>query len=218
MSEPKPQPRLLCFLDAMCSWCYGFSPVMDKIADHFGDRLEYFTFSGGLRPFNKEPMAPEMREKLAATYEKIGEITGQPFTTARLMDPDFIYDTEPASRAIVAMRHLTDGEDYSYYLTIQRAFYAQGEDITQDDVLAGYAARFEIPKETFLETFRSEKIREATMSDFRVAQNFGITGFPTLVLHRLDGKNPQAMLLVGQGYAAAEEMIERIEAALVADV
>lgn len=218
MSDPKPQPRLLCFLDAMCSWCYGFSPVMDKIADHFGDKLEYFTFSGGLRPFNKEPMAPEMREKLADTYKHIGEITGQPFTTARLKDPDFIYDTEPASRAIVTMRYLTDGEDYSYYLTIQRAFYAQGEDITKDDVLAAYAARFEIPKETFLEAFRSEKIREATLSDFRVAQKFGITGFPTLVLHRLESQNPEAMLLVGHGYAPAEDIIERIEAALVAEV
>jgi hypothetical protein len=39
-----------------------------------------------------------------------------------------------------------------------------------------------------------------------------------LVLHRLDGQNPQAMLLVGQGYAPIEDMIERIEAALVAEV
>lgn len=219
MSEPRPQPRLLCFLDAMCSWCYGFSPVMDKIVEHFGERLEYFTFSGGLRPFTKEPMAQDLREKLAETYQKISEITGQPFASqARLMDPGFIYDTEPASRAIVAMRFLTQGMDYNYYLTIQRAFYAHGDDITQEDVLAAHAERFGVTAEAFLEAFRSEKVREATMSDFRVAQKFGITGFPTLVLHRLDGQNPQAMLLVGQGYAPAEDMIERIEAALVAEV
>jgi putative protein-disulfide isomerase len=219
MSEPKPQPRLLCFLDAMCSWCYGFSPVMEKIAEHFGGRLEYFTFSGGLRPFNTEPMAPEMRAKLAQIYQRIGEVSGQPFTsTPRSMDPDFIYDTEPASRAIVTMRFLKPEQDYSYYLTIQQAFYAYGDDITQEEVLAAYAERFDVPQETFLEAFRSEKIREATMSDFRVAQKFGITGFPTLVLHRLDGQNPQAMLLVGQGYAPIEDMIERIEAALVAEV
>lgn len=211
------KPRLLCFLDAMCSWCYGFSPVMNGIAEHFGERLEYLTFSGGLRPFNTEPMAQEMRDKLAATYAQIAEMTGQTFTTTRVMDPKFIYDTEPASRAIVTMRQLSSGQDFSYYLTIQKAFYALGEDITHEDVLAAYAEKFGVAHEAFREVFRSDAIREATLSDFRVAQNFNITGFPTLVVHRTDGKNPNALMLVGQGYAPLAEMVERIEAALTAD-
>ncbi|MGL5447684.1 MAG: DsbA family protein [Rhabdaerophilum sp.] len=212
------KPRLLCFLDAMCSWCYGFSPVMNGIAEHFGERVEYLTFSGGLRPFNKEPMAQEMRDKLAATYDHISKMTGQEFTTTRLMDPKFIYDTEPASRAIVAIRQLSQGQDFSYYLSIQKAFYAYGEDITSEDMLARHAETFGIAHEVFREVFRSDAIKEATLSDFRVAQNFNITGFPTIVVHRTDGKNPNALMLVGQGYSPLNEMVERIEAALTADV
>ncbi len=218
MSEAATQPRLLCFFDAMCSWCYGFAPEMDKIATHFGERLEYLTFTGGLRPFNREPVSDDMREKLLKAYRKIEEITGQPFDRERMVDPDFIYDTEPASRAIVTMRHASPGADYSYYLTIQQAFYARGEDITKEEVLAGYAEAFGVNSETFLELFRSEPIKQAVLNDFGVAKQFGIEGFPTLVLHRTDGKNPNALLLVGQGYASAEDMIERIEAGLQADV
>lgn len=214
----RPVPRLLCFLDCMCSWCYGFTPVMEAIRTHFEGDLEYLLFTGGLRPFNTEPMAPEMRAKLAATYEKIGTITGQSFVTTRLMDPDFIYDTEPASRAIVTMRHLAPAEDYSFYMTIQRAFYGQGADITREDVLASHASLFGISEADFLEAFRSEAMKQATLADFEVAKRLDIQGFPTLILHRTDGENPNALLLVGQGYAPAGEAIERIEAGLAADV
>jgi putative protein-disulfide isomerase len=214
----QPTPRLLAFLDCMCSWCYGFSPVMEAIRGHFGDRIEYLLFTGGLRPYNTEPMSQEMRNKLAATYERIGTITGQSFVTTRLMDPDFIYDTEPASRAIVTMRHLKPGDDYSYYLTIQRAFYARGENITRDDVLAEHAAPFGIEREAFLEAFHSEAMKQAVVNDFQIAKRFEIDGFPTLLLHRTDGQNPNALLMVGQGYCPAAEAIERIEAGLAAAV
>lgn len=221
-NDAEPQggrPRLLAFLDCMCSWCYGFTPVMDELRGHFGDRLDHLLFSGGLRPFNREPMAEAMREKLASVYARIGEISGQPFAAMpRSMDPDFIYDTEPASRAIVTMRHAAPGADYAYYRAIQQAFYARAEDITREEVLAAHAAPFGVEREAFLDLFRSEPIRQAVLADFGVAKQFDITGFPTLVLHRMDGKNPNALLLVGQGYAPAAEMIERIEAGLAAYV
>jgi len=218
MSEAAPQPRLLCFFDAMCSWCYGFAPQMDKIANHFGNRLEYLTFTGGLRPFNREPVSDEMRDKLLETWRRIEELTGQPFGGELMLDQDFIYDTEPASRAIVTMRHAQPSQDYSYYLTIQKAFYERGEDITREDTLAGYASVFGVPAERFQELFHSEAIKQAVLNDFGVAKQFGIEGFPTLILHRTDGKNPHAMLLVGQGYTPGLEMIQRIEAGLAADV
>ncbi len=218
MTEAVPQPRLLCFFDAMCSWCYGFAPVMEKVAGHFGNRLEYLTFTGGLRPFNREPVSDEMRDKLLGVYKHIEEVTGQPFGGDLMLDQDFIYDTEPASRAIVTMRHAQPGYDYSYYLTIQKAFYERGEDITREDVLAGYASVFGVPTERFQELFHSEAIKQAVLNDFAVAKQFGIEGFPTLILHRMDGKNPNTLLLVGQGYAPAEDMIQRIEAGLTAEV
>ena len=211
-------PRLLAFLDCMCSWCYGFSPVMEAIRSHFGERLDHLLFTGGLRPFNTEPMAPAMRQKLAGVYQRIGGITGQPFVTTRLMDPDFIYDTEPASRAIVTMRHLTPGEDYSYYLTIQRAFYARGEDITRDEVLAAHATGFGITEDAFLDAFRSEAMKQAVLGDFQVAKRLEIEGFPTLVLHRMDSANPNALILVGSGYSPADDAIARIEEGLAAEV
>jgi multidrug efflux pump subunit AcrA (membrane-fusion protein) len=119
---------------------------------------------------------------------------------------------------IVTMRHAQPSQDYSYYLTIQKAFYERGENITREDVLAGYASLFGVPVERFQELFHSEAIKQAVLNDFGVAKQFGIEGFPTLILHRTDAQNPNALLLVGQGYAPAQDMIQHIEAGLTADL
>jgi putative protein-disulfide isomerase len=207
-------PRLLAFIDTMCSWCYGFAPQMAVIRNHYGARLDHLTFSGGLRPFTKEPMDAKKRSFLTDTYDKIGSITGQPFVHTRILDPDFIYDTEPASRAVVTMRHLVPGEDHAYQVAIQSAFYAQGQDITKPEILASFAPAFGPTRDEFLEAFASEAMREATLNDFRVAQKFGIDGFPTLILHRVSPEGENQLLLVCKGFALASDVIERIDAGL----
>ena len=52
-------PRLYYFADPMCSWCYGFAPVMDKVRKAFGAQFDIRLVMGGLRPGKlAEPMTP----------------------------------------------------------------------------------------------------------------------------------------------------------------
>ena len=208
------RPRLLYFADAMCSWCYGFAPEMSAILKVMEGRIDLLLFSGGLRPFNKEPMTPKLREYLGATYARIGEMTGQRFAKGVMHQDDFIYDTEPASRAVVTMRTLSPGSEYQYMLEIQRAFYAGGEDIRQPDVLADYAETFDISRARFLEAFASEPMQHGALSDFQVAKKFGIDGFPSIILHRQSPKGKDDLILIAKGYGKANEIAQRLEAAL----
>ncbi len=34
------KPLMLYFADPMCSWCWGFSPVIDRVESEFGDRFD----------------------------------------------------------------------------------------------------------------------------------------------------------------------------------
>lgn len=208
------KPRLLYFADAMCSWCYGFAPQMAAIRAHFADELDHLTFSGGLRPFTTEPMAAQKQAGLRAIYDQIASVTGQAFRQPKSMEPGFIYDSEPASRGIVTMRHLEPGLDYPFMLSIQQAFYDEGADITKAEVLVEHAARLGVEKTRFIEAFASEEMKEATLTDFRVAQQLRVDGFPTLILHRLAEDGQNQLMLVGKGYAEAGEVIERVRAAL----
>ncbi|HRE21521.1 MAG TPA: DsbA family protein [Rhabdaerophilum sp.] len=208
------RPRLLYFADTMCSWCYGFAPEMATVLEVMGDRAEMILFSGGLRPFQKEPMPPDLREKLRGAYERIASITGRSFAPAWFSRPDFVYDSEPASRAVVTMRHLAPGREYAFMSVIQKAFYADGEDITQATVLARHAPAFGVSETDFLAAFESEAMKNDTLGDFRVAQQFGVSGFPTLVLHRAGEDGRDEFVLIAQGYSKAAAVIERLEAGI----
>ena len=48
------KPVLIYCYDAYCGWCYGFSPVVKKIADNYKSRLHIEVLSGGMI-INDEP-------------------------------------------------------------------------------------------------------------------------------------------------------------------
>lgn len=43
-------PRLYYFADPMCSWCYGFAPVIDKIRKVFGTQFDIRLVMGDYAP------------------------------------------------------------------------------------------------------------------------------------------------------------------------
>ena len=69
------------------------------------------------------------------------EASGQPFDFRFFERKAFVYDTEPASRAVVVMRRAGLTELLAFLHRIQAAFYAENSDVTDEQVLAGIAAQ-----------------------------------------------------------------------------
>ena len=78
-AEGGAEKHLLYVADPMCSWCYGFAPVIADIADHFGDRLPVQLMMGGLRAGNPKPMTPAGKSTIAGHWQKVEQASGQPF-------------------------------------------------------------------------------------------------------------------------------------------
>ena len=51
--------HLIYFADPMCSWCYGFWPVIAAVQAAFGETLPIRLVMGGLRPGTTEVMTEE---------------------------------------------------------------------------------------------------------------------------------------------------------------
>jgi putative protein-disulfide isomerase len=142
------QTRLVYFADPMCSWCYGFSPVIAALADRFEDRLPLDVVMGGLRAGNTEPMRGKDKEFIRSAWMRVGAATGQPFDMAFFDREGFVYDTEPACRAVVTARRLMPRMALPFMARIQQAFYAENRDMTAADEIAGVAeeAGFDHPR------------------------------------------------------------------------
>ncbi len=198
--------HLLYIADPMCSWCYGFAPVIGAIAAHFGDRLPVRIMVGGLRAGNTRAMAASDKEYISNAWTRVNAATGQPFNHAFFARDGFVYDTEPACRAIVAMRTLHPEKTLAFKAAISVAFYVENRDTTSGDVLADIAAESDVDRQAFLETFHLADIRNETTRDFLTAKDMGVEGFPCLLV----GKDNQ-YATVTNGYRAVDGMVEALD-------
>jgi len=98
--------RFIYFADPMCSWCYGFAPVIWALAERFEGRMDVQLVMGGLRAGNTAPMREEDRAYIRDAWARVHAASGQPFDFSFHEREAFVYDTEPACRAVVAVRRL----------------------------------------------------------------------------------------------------------------
>jgi putative protein-disulfide isomerase len=177
-------PLLWYFADPMCSWCWGFSSVIEAVREAYHEHLKIALVLGGLRPGTVTPMTAEARNDILHHWHQVHERSGQPFRFEHALPDGFIYDTEPASRAVVTAGGLDPTHIFAMFKAIQTAFYAEGRDVTQPAVLAELAADLGIDATAFLAAFDSDAARARTRAHFAQSRKAGVHGFPTLILQR----------------------------------
>jgi len=187
--------QLIYFADPMCSWCWGFSPVISAIREQFGSQLPVRLIMGGLRPGNTTPMKPSDKTYIREHWEHVQKATGQPFDFTFFERDGFVYDTEPASRAIVTARRLKPELALDYLAVVQEAFYAHAKDTTNLGVLGSIAALAGLDEAAFRAGFESDETASETRADFTIARKTGISGFPSLLAG--DGENPYKFVCTG---------------------
>ena len=178
-------PILWYFADPMCSWCWGFSPVIETLREAYRERMKIALVLGGLRPGETAPMTAAGRSEILHHWHEVHARTGQPFRFENALPEGFVYDTEPASRAVVSIGSIDPALIFPLFKAIQSAFYAEGRDVTQPDVLAALAATLGVvDAHNFLSVFDSDAARSKTRAHFRQARQAGVRGFPALILQR----------------------------------
>ena len=199
--------HFIYFADPMCSWCYGFAPVVEEITRHFEGRLGLRLVMGGLRAGNREPMRAKDRDYIRSAWKAVGEASGQPFDESFFERESFTYDTEPACRAVVAMRRIDPTGALAFKARVSGAFYAHNRDVTDDAVLADIGAEAGIDRARFLAELQSEDCRNETFGDFLIAKQSGVEGFPLLAA----GAPETGYALVCQGFRPIDGLVEAVE-------
>lgn len=200
--------------DPMCSWCYGFGVPLHQLLEKLPG-VPLAIVLGGLRAYNKEVMPDMLKSTLHHHWEEVTKRSGKPFGKGQFVREGYIYDTEPACRAVVTIRTFAAEHTLEMYHTIQHAFYAMGRDITQVLVLADVWQELvdsktigdvDFTREAFVAAFESDSIKTQTRNDFAMAQQWGIRGFPALIAV----VNGEAQM-VANGYMESDEMLQRVQ-------
>ena len=190
--------------DPMCSWCYGFSPELDKIIFAFPD-VPIKIIVGGLRPHGTERFG-DLHEFLTEHWSEVEKVSGQLFNHRILEQSDLKYNTEPSCRAVMAAEHLKPSMTYEYFKKIQKGFYFDNYNPMDLSFYSKTAQDLGIDSLLFKSTMQSQELRNATQQSFQWASQMGIRGFPSLI-----AKIGDEWILVSNGYQKAESIIAHLK-------
>ena len=192
--------------DPMCSWCWGISPELDKLIEQLPG-VAFRILPGGLRPGpDARRVDDDFAQFLATEWNEIQQRTGQPFDFDILGREDWLYDSEPACRAITTMGEIDESLAWPLFKRIQQAFYAEGVLVTEPEVYPALVKEVGGDADKFMALFTSDQARELVLEDFAIVRGWGVYSFPTVIL-----REGQSGSVIAQGYAPFEEMMAAIE-------
>lgn len=189
------QNRLLYVMDPMCSWCWGFAPVVQALATQAREAGVPMTLTAGGLIRDSRAVDTNSRQRYLGYWQEVSHHTGQFFDFERGLPEGMSYNTEPACRAMVVVRQLDASKTWPFVQRVQQAFYAEGVNVTLPAELVRLAGETGLPTKAFANGFDSSEAQQATEADFAWVQRLGIAGFPTLLAER----NGQLSLLTN-GY------------------
>ncbi|MEW8084312.1 MAG: DsbA family protein [Candidatus Thiodiazotropha endolucinida] len=199
--------------DPMCSWCWGFRPVLEVLLSRLPDNIISSRLLGGLAADSSQPMPDDLRMRLQSTWREIGK---------RIPSTRFNFDfwarntprrsTYPACRAVIAARSIEPEMEDSMIVAIQQAYYLQARNPSDDTTLIELAMEIGLNEQQFSKLLNHSSTQQKLDSEIAQSLRLGVRSFPSLVLQHAESYWPVAI-----DYLNAEPMLELIHNLIDAD-
>jgi putative protein-disulfide isomerase len=205
------KPKIYYVYDALCGWCYGFSPVINRFHEEQKVNFDFEVLSGGMvRGPRVGPIgmvAPYIKE----AYKQVEQSTGVKFGPQFLQElskeeQSPVFDSVPPAKALTIFKHMQPDHQLAFSSALQKAIYFDGIPPTDHSALARVAAGFGIDTTYFLKAMDTDEAGHKAAEEFALVENWGITGFPAVVLDRGD-----QLFLAGRGYTPFEQFSSTVE-------
>jgi len=167
----------------MCSWCWGFAPVLQDFLEKLPDAVRVKRLLGGLAPDSVAPMPAEMRQTIEATWRRIQDrIPGTVFNYDFWTQCSPRRSTFPACRAVIAARMQGAVFDARMTLAIQLAYYTQARNPSDDVTLIALSGELGLDTPAFTAALCSEPVQQQLLAEIELSRQLQATSFPGLVL------------------------------------
>ena len=190
--------KLYYVYDALCGWCYGFSPVIQRFAKEHPD-VPIHVVSGGMITGERIGPIGEVAGYISWAYKHVedrcGVTFGKDFLEGTMKEGTTVFTSIPPAVALVVFRELRPQDQLSFAGDLQRAIYYDGVDPADYTAYAERAAEYGVDPEKFIANCAQPAALERAEADFQLAGRWGVTGFPTVVKEE-NGK----LSVVAQGY------------------
>jgi len=180
--------------DPMCSWCWGFKPVLKQLESNLPAEIKIEYLLGGLAPDTNFPMPDNMRSQIKSTWQRIQEV---------IPGTQFNYDfwdrctpkrsTYPSCRAVLAAAKQNHNKSFEMLAAIQEAYYLHALNPSEISILRQLAKNIGLNIESFNEDVESEEINKQLSAEISMTRSLGVDSFPSLVLNKSGTYYPVAL-------------------------
>lgn len=206
------KPVLLYCYDAYCGWCYGFSPVIKKIAEEYRHELETDVLSGGMilpeKPIHIGEIAPVIQQ----SYKTVEELSGIQFGKDFLWhifnneDSDWFPNSEKPAIAMCIFKEYYPDRVIEFAADLQYSLNYEGRDLTDDEAYRHLLEKYSIHPDAFYEKLHSDSYKESAYYEFALVKQLEVTGYPTVFIQTGEAK----FHLVARGFTEYATLSERI--------
>ncbi len=196
--------KLVYVFDAYCGWSHAFSGTLQAVTERHPD-LPVEVVSGGLFTGSRRVPIREfgfIKDANVQVTARTGAQFGEAFN--QLLDEgEFVMDSEAAARGLIALREAAPDRAAELAIAVQRAFFHDGLSLSDPETFRKIATDFGLDTDAVVAGFHSAQPE----ADFERAAQFGVNGFPTLIV--LDETTGYAL---ARGHASADEVEQRLAA------
>jgi putative protein-disulfide isomerase len=210
------KPLLIYCYDAYCGWCYGFSPVIKKIAEEYKERLDIEVLSGGMilpeKPTHIASIAPHIQKAYKTVEELSGVRFGQDFLwhIFNYEDSDWFPNSEKPAIAMCIFKEYYPERAIEFASDLQYALNFEGRDLADDEAYRHLLEKYSIQPEAFYQKLKSEEYKEKAYYDFTLVKQLQVNGYPTVFIQTGELK----FQMVARGFTDYDTLKSRVDTVL----
>ena len=194
----------------MCSWCWGFKPVLEQLQSNLPNEIEVKFLLGGLAPDTNKPMPDSMRSQIITTWKNIQKtIPGTQFNYEFWNKCTPKRSTYPSCRAVLSAAKQQQSKSFEMLTAIQEAYYLHALNPSEISTLNDIAGSIGLNTTTFNNDITSEEIDKQLNSEISMTRNLGVDSFPSLIL-----KDEKKQYPIALDYNHSDIILDHIESFL----
>lgn len=203
--------KIIYVFDTLCTWCYGFSPIVSDLKKKYENSFDFEIISGGL--VLDERVGPI--HKIAplgfhAVLERIAEASGVSFGNEflkQLEDGVNDYDSMVPATALGIFKLEKPERAFEFAHAMQKAIYTDGKDLTKDEFYYDLAFQFGLDGLEFTQKMNRDEFKQYATYDFVSAKRLKATSYPRLFLQT----GNTYFYLISEGFSSFEDVDTRIQ-------
>jgi putative protein-disulfide isomerase len=210
------KPNLIYCYDAYCGWCYGFSPVMKKIAVDYKEQFDIEVLSGGMMIGESKMPIEKIGPYIQSAYKRVEQLTGIKFGedflwhTANPDKSDWIMNSEKPAIALCIFKEYQPEQQLNFASDLQYALNYEGRDLDDDEAYRHLVEKYNLPETEFYNKLKAEDYKEKAYYEFALCKQLGVDSFPQVLIQLNESK----FFLIAKGFTAYEDVKQRIEKVL----